>query len=147
MDGEINREDQLHIREHLAQCPECRRLEEELRTHRALFENAKQREVPDRVWQNIRDGIIAERLNQEGSVSRGILERLKESILSPRPVFAFTSVFAVILCVAIFTGVLIQKRQAVSNKNGGEGIAGYSINGESQDTLYDLGTNIEEYFL
>jgi len=147
LDGEINPEVGQHIKEHLVECPQCRRSEEELQAQRTLFQEAKRQQVPVNLWQNIRDDIITQRLSQESGANQGILQRLKESILRPRPVFALASTFAVIIFVLVFAGIFIQKKQSLSKVNIVEGIIGYSLNGESGDFSYDLGTNIEEYFL
>lgn len=147
LDGEVNQKELQYIKEHLAECPECSRLEKELQNQRMLFQKAKRPQVPERVWQNIRDAIMTECLNQESGLGRRILERFRESIFAPRPVFALASALTAIILLVIFAGSVIQKRQALSKENAQESIAGYSLNGESQDLLYDLGTNIEEYFL
>jgi predicted anti-sigma-YlaC factor YlaD len=147
LDGAISQTEEQLIKEHLANCPQCLRLEKELQTQHMLFQKAKPQQVPGRVWQNVRDTIVAGYLNQESSVSRGILKRLRESIWAPRPVFALASALTVIIFVVIFAGILIQKRQSFSIENGGESVADYRLNGESEDLLYGLGTNVEEYFL
>lgn len=147
LDGEVNQREQRHIKDHLTQCSGCRRLEEELQTQRMLFQKAKRMQAPERLWQNIRDTIVTERLNQESSVSPGILRRLRELIWAPRPVFALASVLTAVFFVAFFAGAIIQKRQSSGKENGGESLADYRLNGESENLLYDLGTNVEEYFL
>jgi len=147
LDGEINQREEKQIKEHLAKCPECRRLEKELQVQHMLFQKTKQPQVPERVWQNIRDAIVTERLNKESSVSSSILQRLRESILAPRPVFAIAGVLTAIIFVVIFAGAIIQKKQSFSKENSGESVVGYNLNDENEDLLYTLGTNIEEYFL
>ncbi len=147
LDGEVNAREQQYINEHLVQCPECRKLEKELQTQRLLFQNVNRQQVPERLWQNIRDAIITEGLNQENSVNHGILLRLRESIRPPRSVFALASALMVIIFVVVFAGALIQKRQSLSRENDGEIITDYNLNIETGDLLYDLGTGIEEYFL
>jgi predicted anti-sigma-YlaC factor YlaD len=147
LDGEISRNEQQYIEEHLAQCLECRRLEKELQAQRMLFQKAKRQRAPERVWQSIRDVIIEERINQESSVNRGVLRRLRDLILTPKPLFVLASAVTAIIFVAIFTGTIIQKTQSFNKENGGESFADYRLNGESEDLLYGLGTNIEEYFL
>lgn len=147
LDDEVNPRKQQLIKKHLEQCLVCRRLEEELQASRILFQNAKRQQVPERVWQNIHDAIVTERLNQDNSVSHRILQRLRESILAPRPVFTLSSALMAIILIVVFAGAIIQKRQTLSKENNGESVAGYSLNDESGDLLYDLGTNVEEYFL
>jgi predicted anti-sigma-YlaC factor YlaD len=146
LDGEVSQGEQLYVKEHLAQCSPCRRLEKELQEQHRLFQKAKQHPVPERVWQNIRDTIITERLPQESGVGLRIPQWLRE-LWAPRPVFALASVLTVVVFVAIFAGVIIRKGQYASKYNGSEAIAEYRLNLESEDLFYTLGTNIEEYFL
>jgi len=147
LDGEANQRKEQQIKEHLAHCPDCCEVEKELQIQRMLFQKAKQQPVPERIWQNIRDVIVKESLKQESSANRGILQRLKKSMLVPRPVFALAGALTVIIFVLVFTGTFIQKKESLSKLNIGESIVSYSLNGESEDFSYDLGTNIEEYFL
>ena len=147
LDGEVNQREERQISEHLAKCQECQRLEKELQGQRMVFEKAKRQQVPEGVWQNIRDTIVTEQLNEESRVSRGILERLRAFLFPPRPVFAIAGALAAIIFAVIVAGAIIQKKQSFSKENSAESIAGYNLNGESTDLLYTLGTNIEEYFL
>ncbi|MCX5656812.1 MAG: hypothetical protein NTZ48_01040 [Candidatus Omnitrophica bacterium] len=147
LDGEVNVRKQQIIDEHLVQCPECRKLGKELQAQRLLFQKANRQQVPERLWQNIHNAIVEEGLNRETSVNRGVLWRLRESIWSPRPVFALAGALMVIIFVVVFAGTLIQKGQSLGKENGGEMVADYNLNVESGDLIYDLGTGIEEYFL
>ena len=147
LDSQTNQEEQLYVKEHLAQCPDCRRLEKELLTQRRLFQKAKPQHPPERVWQNIRDTIVTERFNQDSSLSRGFLERLSGLIRARRPVFALASVLAAIIFVVVLAGTIIHKEESLSKVNGGESLAEYRLNGANEDLLYSLGTNVEEYFL
>ncbi|MBU2258299.1 MAG: zf-HC2 domain-containing protein, partial [Candidatus Omnitrophica bacterium] len=111
-DGEASQRDQRQVLEHLDSCGKCRKLEEELRTQRVLFQKEKLQNAPESLWQNIREAIIKEQLNQEENAGYGVLSRLKELFLGQRPAFALASVFTLILCIAIFTGVFMQERQS-----------------------------------
>ena len=146
LDGEINQKKQQYIKEHLAECPQCRKLEQELQAQRALFKKTGQMQAPERVWQNVRDAIISENLNQEGIETRGIFQRLRDSILTPRPVVALASAITAII-VVIVAATIIQNGQFLSRENGDGMFEAYSLNGENGYLLYDLGTSIEEYFL
>ena len=147
LDGEAGQREERQIKEHLAHCPDCRGVEKELQAQRMLFQKAEQQPVPERVWQNVRDVIVTERLNQESGANRGIIRQLKESTMVPRPVFVLAGALTVIILVLALSGTFIQKNQSLSKVNIAESIVGYSLNGESGDFSYDLGTNIEEYFL
>ena len=147
LDGEVNPQEEQFIKEHLKQCPGCSRLEKELQAQRMLFQGAARKQVPERVWHNIRDAIVAQRLNLRKSLSPGILERLKGLIFTRRPVFALATSFSVLILLAVVTATFIQGKVSLSKQNAAESIAGYSLNGENGYVLYDLGTSIEEYFL
>ncbi|MCX5703208.1 MAG: anti-sigma factor [Candidatus Omnitrophica bacterium] len=147
LDGEVSPQEGQFIKGHLTQCPECRRLEKELQVQRMLFQGTKRKQVPERVWQNIRDAIVAERLKQEEGLSRGILERLRDLIFTPRPVFVLASSLSVVILLAVIATTFIQNKVSLSKQNAAESIVGYSLNGENGYVLYDLGTSIEEYFL
>jgi len=148
LDGEVNPQEEQFIKEHLAQCPECSRLEKELRVHHLLFQGAKRKQVPERIWGNIRDAIVAERLNQEEeALSLGILRRLRDFIFARRPVFVLAASLSVIILFAVVATVFIQNKVSLSKQNAAESILGYSFNGENGYVLYDLGTNVEQYFL
>ncbi|MFH1441518.1 MAG: anti-sigma factor [Candidatus Omnitrophota bacterium] len=147
LDGRLNPRQKEDIKQHLEICPRCRKLEQELQAQRVLFKNIGQQEVPERVWHNIRETILAENLNPEPFATVGIFQRLKELIFTPRPVFALASAFAVIIFVVVITGISIHKQQGVINFNNEEIAADYGFNGDASDNIYDLGTNIEQYFL
>jgi predicted anti-sigma-YlaC factor YlaD len=148
LDGEVSPKEEQFIKEHLKQCPECSGLEKELQVHRMLFQGVKRKQVPERIWYNIRDAIVTQRLNQEEvALSRGILERLRDFIFTRRPVFALTTSLSVIILLAVIATTFIQSKVSLSKQNAAESIVGYSLNGENGYVLYDLGTSIEEYFL
>ena len=147
LDGQLSQKEQQAIKEHLAHCPECFTLEKELQTQRTLFQNAKQQEVPLGLWQSIQNKIIAERLAQESNKNAGILWRLRELILAPKPVFALSSAILAIILIATFTGGIVQRKKSFVKANFGESILDYSLNSPRDDLFSTLGTNIEEYFL
>ncbi len=147
LDGRLDIRQKEEIDKHLAACPHCRKLAEELKSQNALFSNIGKQEVPERVWHNIRETILAENSNQEPVAISGIFQRLKELIFAPRPVFALASAFAVVMLILVFTGISIHKQQVVLDANNEEIAVDYGFNGDSSDNIYDLGTSIEQYFL
>jgi len=140
LDGQANQKEEQLVKEHLAGCGLCRKLEEELRAQQALLKNAKRIAVPESLWQNIRQGIASEEL----SGTRGLLQRLRDYVFRPRPAFVLASALTMIIFITFFFIFAVQKRQF---DDAGSDMAVYSLNGESDDSLYSLGTNIEEYFL
>ena len=148
LDGEVSPQEEQFIKEHLAHCPECSRLEKELQEQRLLFQGAKRTQVPERIWYNIRNTIVTERLNQEEvALSREILERLKNLIFARRPVFVLATSLSAIILLAVMATTFVQNKVSLSKQNAAESIVGYSLNAENEYVLYDLGTSIEEYFL
>lgn len=147
LDDRLDSLQKENIKQHLEICPRCRKLEEELQSQRALFKNIGKQEVPERVWHNIRETIFAENLNPEPVGIDNIFRRLKGLIFAPRPVFALASVFAAVMLILVFTGISIHKQQVVTDANNEEIAVDYGFNGDSSDNIYDLGTNIEQYFL
>ena len=149
LDGEASQTKKRCIDEHLARCPECSRLKEDLGAQRALFKNAKRQEVPGRLWQEIRETIIAQRLSEEASSAGGFFGRLRDRISKPRPVFALSGVFTAIILIAVLTGAVIRGKQLSNRESAAETLVGYSLtlNGVNDDVLNGLGTDIEEYFL
>lgn len=147
LDQEADQKKQL-VKEHLAQCSACSELEKNLQIQRMLFQGAKRQSVPERVWHNIAEAIVTERLKPEEDLIPGILEWLKGLIFKRRPaVVLATSLFSMIIIFAFFTNIAIQRQVLLSRQNAAESIAGYSLNSNNGYTLDDLGTNIEEYFL
>jgi anti-sigma factor RsiW len=144
LDGQANQREKQFIKEHLARCAPCRRLEEDLQAQQAIFKKAKRMPVPEGIWQNIRQGIVSEELKQNS----GILQRLVDYLFAPRPVFVLASAFTIVIFVTVFITLVLQNRQIPGIFNGtGSDMAIYSLGGENDDSLYSLGTNIEEYFL
>jgi predicted anti-sigma-YlaC factor YlaD len=147
LDKEIDQPTQRQIAEHLAQCSLCRGLEEELQAQRALFQKAKRFEPPERIWLNIRDAIVSERMEIEDSAGSGIIERLKGMFAKPRPVFALASVLAVTIFVVVLAGGLISKRQFIGSTGNSDIFSAYSFSSDNSDSTGDMGTSIEKYFL
>ena len=148
LDGELDQKDAQFIQEHLGQCSVCSGLEKALQAQRMLFKGVKPKPVPEGIWSNIRDTIIAERLNHPETPTAGIFERLRDLIFVRRPaVVLATSLFSVIIMLAFFANVVIQKKVSLNKQNAAENIAGYSLGSKNGYVLYDLGTGIEEYFL
>ena len=115
-----------------------------------LFNGAKRQEVPARVWNNIQSAIIAERLKQEQNVFARMLAGLKDIFLAPKRSLVFARIAMGTMLVLILAGTF-----AYNGYNGRySGAAGdsvivetYSINGDIEETVFGLGTSVEEYFL
>jgi predicted anti-sigma-YlaC factor YlaD len=147
LDRESGPRERQAVKEHLAHCQECRNLEKELEAGRVIFKKATRLQPPERVWGNIRESIVSERLKQEERVSAGIFERLTGLFFGRRPVFALAGVLTVIICAAIVTGGIIGNNQILIRQNNKEALAVYSFSFENGDSAGEMGTSIEEYFL
>jgi len=148
LDGELGPKDEQLIKEHLAQCPQCRGIERELKFQATLFQQLGQKEVPERIWQNIREKIMLERLNEEERFGFGFFGRLRNYLFSPKPVFVLARTLAVVIFVALFAGIFLRNESffSTANHQNGNGVF-YSLASINDDMVYDFGTSIEEYFL
>lgn len=147
LDSELSQKEEKAVKEHLSGCLECRRIEEELKAQRVIFRDSQPKPVPEQIWHNIHSSILKEDLIPESSVFGSLIQRLKEAIFSPRPVFATATVLAVLVFALVFGRSLMQRKESADNNNRTELISEYNLNGESGVFIYTLGTNIEEYFL
>ena len=147
LDKEIDQQEEQFIKEHLARCVSCSKLEKKLQAQREFFQGVKPKQAPERIWNNIYDVILTERLKQKEAPAFGILERLMDLMFARRPAVVLASVLSVIIVFAVFTNVTLQRQASLSKQNAAESIAGYSLNDKNGYVLDDLGTSIEEYFL
>ena len=135
LDGELNSVQEKAVTEHLSKCPACREIEGRLKVHYEILQSAKKDSPPEYVWQNIRRAITTEGTTREYRVH-----------FMPRPVFALATVVTAIICVVVLTSA-IMRNQYFYTGNGDDTLAVYTLNGETSDSVNDLGTAIEEYFL
>jgi len=145
LDGELGSVEEKAVREHLLKCPACRRLEAQLRTQRAFLQSAKKEAPPERVWQNIRRAITTEATSRESGI-RSVLERLRELLLTSRPVFAVATALTAIICIVVLAGAIILNQPFYAG-NGEDYLAVYTLNGENGESLSNFETTLEEYFL
>jgi len=148
LDQETSIQQDRLIKEHLKQCPSCSMLEKKLRVARQFLQEAKDQPVPEHIWSNIRQAIAAERLKEQEGVFPGLLERLKNLVLWPKPrVVLAASFLSVVIISAVFVNVSLQQQSILAKQNAAERIAGYSLSDKNGYVLHDLGTSIEKYFL
>ncbi|MBU1727529.1 MAG: zf-HC2 domain-containing protein, partial [Candidatus Omnitrophica bacterium] len=114
LDNELSPIEQKFIKGHLAHCPACFKKEEELRAQQDILRNAKRRQVPEQVWQNIRETIVREQLDEQAKEKNGILDWLRGLVLAPRPRFALASAVAMVILVMVLVGISTYKRQALN---------------------------------
>ena len=148
LDKQTEPELSTKVEEHLRICPECRRLEAEIR--RAIvvpFKDAKGPQAPQYLWRNIK-----ERIAQRESSRRSLLDRLREKLQVfsfPAPALTFASTMVILL--AVFG--LIAKQNIDKNQISdyfSQQISFYSVlnngseNGDNKESA-DLGSAVEEY--
>ena len=145
LDGRLSLPELKTVREHLAGCPSCAALEKELLAQREIFQQSKRASVPPEIWHNISSKIIIERLRKEQQAM--LWERLIGMIRRPRPVFALASIFAVMIMVAAFSGIILRQRPAEKQEGAQQAASVYGLRPVNGEVISDLGTNIEKYFL
>lgn len=144
LDCQVKQSEERLVKDHLAHCAQCRKLEEELLEQRVFLKNAKRMAVPEGLWQNIRQNIINEELEQ----ASGILERLRDYLFAPRRVFVLASALTAVIFAMVFFNLTLQNKQIAGKLDNADSYAAvYSLSGENEGSFYNLGTNIEEYFL
>ena len=147
LDGQATGKEKQAVLEHLKQCPQCRQMEKELLAARQVLQGAKEQQVPERLWQNIRQAIVTESVSAEDAVNKSVWERMRGLIWAPRPVFALASALTAVIFIAIFAGLIIQNRLSISRLDSALSVIEYRANGDNAHLLNGFGTNIEEYFL
>jgi anti-sigma factor RsiW len=95
LDGQLDSAAMEQVRKHLAGCPGCRELEEEIRLKAAApFKDIQKEKVPDSVWYGIREELL-ERGKPRESFFRFTL---------PKPALAFAT--ATIAVLIVFAAVI-----------------------------------------
>ena len=150
LDKQTELKSRTEVEEHLKICPECRRLEEEIRRAIVLpFKDAKGKgpQAPQYLWLNIK-----ERIAERESSKRGFLDWLREKLQVfslPAPALTFASTMVILLAVV----GLIAKQNMDKNQITdyfSQQISFYSVlnngleNGDNKESA-DLGTTVEKY--
>jgi anti-sigma factor RsiW len=147
LDGQIRERDGKIVMDHLASCAACRQMENELRLQRDFFQKNLQRPVPERVWQKIQNAVVMENMRQDERLGSNV-RFSRRLFFFPRPsVFVLASSLAVVFLIAFLAVTTNQEKQYIATEGGLEIIAGYNLNGSSDNLITDLGTSIEQYFL
>ena len=148
LDKQAGLELRTEVEGHLKTCPECRRLEEEIRKAIVLpFKDAKGPQAPQYLWLNIKER-IAQRENSKRSLLDWLREKLQVFSL-PAPALTFASTMVILL--AVFG--LIAKQSMDKNQIGdyfSQQISFYSVlnngseNGDNKESA-GLGSTVEKY--
>lgn len=106
IDGELAARESARLERHLAACEDCRVLGEDLRRIVAGAAKLETPEPSDRVWLNIRAGLVRESAGRAGERSGG----LRRPAFGPGlPALRYAGVAAVAL-VLVVTGVVVGRR-------------------------------------
>ena len=134
------------IQQHITNCIHCRQFEQEIQTIRAPFTKTGHIEPPARVWDGICKKITAEQRLQPASLFEQKLEWLREFLFLRPPVFAAATVLAIVTLALLFMHVPEQHQVKIDAKDMVVENFGVMVD-EENSTIYDFGTDIEEYFL
>jgi anti-sigma factor RsiW len=150
IDDQLDQKRKCFIDEHLEHCHQCREFAA-IAQERLVkpFSNAEKQEVPAIIWDQVKESIAAQ---QEPKVSliEEILERLRQVVSMPRPVFAMASLVTLVLMISILPQFMMSNPAVKINGVGQVEYLSY-LTGTSGDVSTsesaDLGTPIEKYFL
>jgi anti-sigma factor RsiW len=111
LDKRLIEKEKEHLKDHLKNCPECRRLEQEIRERAVLpLSNPVKHEVPETIWYNIKERIISSQA-QRSSLLDLLREKLRVFYL-PGPAFSFASTMIVfLLIIGLMTKYRVEKIQ------------------------------------
>ncbi len=145
LDAELNQELRWQVESHLEKCPTCQALKQRIESQRIGLRETKQKDVPPEIWQNIQSAIIQERLKEPKSIFGNAWEGLGRVFSIPRPAFALASAAGVLILALVAGKAILGNRQFVTTGAEEDAWAEYRLNGDTY--IYNLGTDIEEYFL
>jgi len=148
-DGELTGKLKEEVESHLGTCAGCGRLLTSLRTHASdPLRRTRRANVPDALWQKIRDAIELEKETQPRGLYvfvQGLLARLR---YSPRFGLATAFVLALLFMAAVFARMPLRSQETVNSYLKEEMGFLANLKAESRtDSQNILGTGIEEAFL
>ncbi len=144
LDGELKTMILDSIKQHMDGCIHCRQFEQEIQRVRLPFEKVRYIEPPTRVWEGVREKIIAEQMLPQDSLFACLVERLREFLFIYRqPVFATTTIA---LAVVAFALIFTHMPERTDTLDVVAEDFGFMVIAEN-DAICDFGTDIEKYFL
>ncbi len=147
MDGELDKSAQARVAQHLAVCPGCRALAEQVKQDMVLpFEQAGREAVPEHVWTSIKESIEEE--SHAYNPLMGFIRGLADPFALPKLAPALMSVAA----LALVGSLVFHDQQIKQAKAQAQGEYLVSVlapaNGVAVETdSEDFPTSIETYFL
>jgi anti-sigma factor RsiW len=151
IDNQMSDEDKIRIDIHLANCRKCKELLETVKnTAVKPFANAKKMEPPEFIWQRVKEAILAQQ-QERPNFATSILEKLKSVLYIPKPVFAVSTIMALVLIVAVTITLRFSNKQALeASREEQAEYSAYSTEapvGAFLNNEGGFGTLVEQYFL
>ena len=153
LDGELSREHQLMIDDHLGHCPECRKTAQSAKSLSRDFAPLKDANLDREViWQNIKNALEEDRASSviysPGSGSPSLLENLFKRF---KPSFVFATMAVLLIMFSVF---VVQERTKMAQLTPEEKIEYLAyledeaaLDGNAEDILDEDQLAIEAYFL
>jgi len=144
IDNEVDKELRLKIKAHLKGCKKCREFEEALKlTVVQPFDNAKRVEVPEGVWENVKERI------GEGATRESVIGNLADLIKLRKPAFAMATAMALMLMAFLIVKTPFNGQKTVNTYLEEQADFLIYLGGENGDLSGDaeFGTGVEKYFL
>ena len=141
LDDQMGEKEKARLEEHIARCPECRKVSLIAKKVEAeLFLGAERANVPEYLWRRVRETILAEE-NRKKTFADAIFERLKTLLYIPKPALAILTVVVLLLAIGTVTKIKIDNQTSM-NAEYFDYFTDNSINDNSA-----FGTSIEKYFM
>ncbi|MDD5438687.1 MAG: zf-HC2 domain-containing protein [Candidatus Omnitrophica bacterium] len=145
-DKELDERTQKDVENHLAGCEGCRAINERLRSVSLAFHAVEIIEPPQRVWENIRREIVRAPEPRHAAGFDLVKQWIGRFTVTPR--FAALRLATAAATVLIVLGLYTFLREGSSgNRETDAGFFIASLIDDNEDNGYDLGTDIERYFL
>jgi len=150
-DREVDAGAKEEVLAHLTWCSECRALEKRLNLVSSRLRSAKRPVPPERVWTNIRARISEEKpaffrpLISPAPAVNVLWDRIRSLVLTPRFLAGKLALAAVMVAVVI--GVYAHIQRGGHAALFGEEALIMTASESADDLNYDLGTDVEKYFL
>ena len=147
-DNEMTTAQKQLMEEHLKTCLACRQFAAEVKQLAVSpFEDLPAIKAPKEIWENVRASI--EPKERPENIFINAWEGWKDLIAIRRPIFALSTVMALLLVILVFSKMPLEREQAAKDSvntylsEQAEYLAYLQTDGQD----VDFGTAIEEYFL
>lgn len=144
-DGNLRAEAMQEVESHIASCADCREIAGKIALAGKVFKAAGREEPPPGIWHKIKAGITAGR--DRPSLADRVLDVMQYSFLRLRPAVVIATA-AVLIFFVLITARLMPGKGTIPPVADQDDILTLSVaeDGWNGDE-YNLGTQVEEYFL